>query len=102
MLLHNVPELVVTVLEQHDRTRGLDIIGRGRPFDGVADDLFDLGVWDGGGGGEGVDGAAVLDSLEEGVGFGGGEGTHCLEVWGGICVEWVGWTKEVGEKGGWC
>lgn len=44
----------------------LAVEGTGRVLDGLSDDLLDLLVRDRGLGGEGVDGAAALDGLEEG------------------------------------
>lgn len=69
---HDVPELVVLVLQQEHETGRLGVEGRRDVLDELGDDLLNAVVRDGRGLVEGVDAAAVGDSLEE-VGGGG----HC-------------------------
>ena len=64
-VLHDVPELVVVLLEEKDNAGGLGV-ERGRDIlDDVASDLLDLAVWDRRRVGELVDRTTVVDGLEE-------------------------------------
>lgn len=67
-----VPEFVMLGVEQHDEARGLGVERRRDVEHGLLDESCDLLVGDGGLLVELVDGAAVLDGLEEGLG-----GSHC-------------------------
>lgn len=65
------------LVQQDDQAGGLSVEGAGDVGNGVVDELLDLGVRDGAVLAELVDGAAVLDRLQEAVGGhggGGGEG----------------------------
>ena len=72
---HNVPELVVVVLQQHHEPSGLRVEGRGNLFERRTDNLFDLRVGDRTLFVEGVDASSEVDSVLEGHGLGGG-GRH--------------------------
>ena len=50
----DVPELVVVVFEEEDEAGRVGAEGRGSLLEGCFEDLFDLGVWDAGFGGQGV------------------------------------------------
>lgn len=69
--IRSIPELLVLVLEENDCARGLHVESTGNVLDGLGDDLLNARVGDGGGVGDGVDGAAGNESGEEGV------GSHC-------------------------
>lgn len=71
----DVPELVVLVLEQEHEAGRLGVEGGGDVLDELGDDLLNAVVGDGRGLVEGVDAAAVGDSLEEA-----GVGSHCVVV----------------------
>lgn len=93
---HDVPELVVLVLEQEHEAGRLRVERRRDVLDELGDDLLDAVVGDGGGLVEGVDAAAVGNGLEE-VGV----GSHC----GGLPVGSRGecaddWSCEEGQSGG--
>lgn len=77
---HDVPELVVLVLEEEDQAGGLGVEGRGGVLDDVGDDLLDAGVGDRRGLVEGVDAATVGGSVEER--HGGGHLGVCLACFG--------------------
>lgn len=92
---HDVPELVVLVLEQEHEAGGLRVEGGGDVLDKLADDLFDAVVGDGGGLVEGVDAAAVGNGLEE-VGV----GSHCGGLSVGSRGECAGdWSCEERQSG---
>lgn len=85
----DVPELVVLVLQKEDQTGGLGVEGGGNIPDEVGDDLLNAVVGDGRGLVEGVDAAAVGQSVEE-VEVGGHAGLDCGEMgWcGGEGADW--------------
>ena len=64
-LLDKLPELLVFVVEKHDQTSGLRVETAGDVLDGMLSDFLDTGVRDGEFVRELVDGAAVLDGVEE-------------------------------------
>lgn len=64
----DVPELVVLVTEEDEKTVGLGVEGGWGVEGGLADDLLDTLLGDGEFLAEGVVGAAVLGQLDEGVG----------------------------------
>lgn len=51
-------------VQQHNKSRGLRVEGRGNSVDGRVDELFDLRVWNGGVLAELVDCAAGLGSVD--------------------------------------
>jgi len=61
---HHIPQLLMLSVQQHNQSRGLRIEGRGNGVDGRVDELFDLGVRDGGVLAELVDCAAGLGSVD--------------------------------------
>lgn len=77
-LLDDLPELVVFFSDEQDDACRLGVEAARHVQDGVADDFFDPGLRDGDGLVEGVDGAAILHGVEEGVGLAGhlGCGRH--------------------------
>lgn len=64
-IAHDVPELVVLVLQEEDQACGLGVEGGGDVLDEVGDDLLDAGVGDRGVLVEGVDAAAVSGGVEK-------------------------------------
>jgi hypothetical protein len=90
-LLHNFPQLVVLLLEQHDGSRGLRVKAARNVLDSLLDDLDDLGVWDRRLGLESVYSAAGADGVEKGgrhfmLCCGGLRGTECFE---GVVPIWL-------------
>ena len=79
---HEIPQLLVLLVQQHDQPRGLRVEGAGDVVDGGVDQVFDLGVRDRGVFAEFVDGAPVLGEFDQstwGVShfLGGGLGFGC-------------------------
>ena len=90
---HQVPELVVFVLEQEDEAGRVGAECGGGFFEGGLEDLLDLLVGDGGLGGEGVVGATFFDELEELelVGL----ACHCDEY---LRIGLIGWLVRLVER----
>lgn len=65
VLAHNIPELLMVILEEDDGTSGLDIVCGRTPSYGELDNFLDSGIGDGGFFGEGVDGPTGLGKVEK-------------------------------------
>ena len=65
-ILDNAPELVMLLLDEHNKTGRLRVEARRHVLDSLCNNLLESIVRDGRLLGEVVDGASVLDSLAEG------------------------------------